>query len=200
MRVIGITGGICSGKSTATSFFASRGVPVIDADKFGHKTYEKNTSCYSALIEAFGSEIVNPDTQEIDRRVLGSKVFGNAESMKKLTDIVWPEIRRLITLALDEYARNGLAIVVLEAAVMLEAKWQDLVDELWVIDLDSRIATERLIVRNKLSREDAEQRISAQMTSSERCAYANVVIANNGTYEEFARDIGRHVDRVLSES
>eukprot|EP01031_Cornospumella_fuschlensis_P039616 gene39616-48229_t len=126
MRVIGITGGICSGKSTATSLFAAKGLRVIDADKLGHKAYEKDTPCYHALIEAFGSDIVHPETQEIDRRILGSKVFGNPENMKKLTDIVWPEIRRLIVESLEGLTKSGQAIVVLEAAVMIEAKWQDL--------------------------------------------------------------------------
>ena len=94
MHVIGLTGGIASGKSTVTNFFKERGVPVIDADILGHRTYDPGTDTFKAVVATFGDDLVAADGT-IDRRVLGGKVFGKPEELKKLTDIVWPGIRHL---------------------------------------------------------------------------------------------------------
>ena len=94
MLVIGLTGGIASGKSTVTQFFRDRDIPVIDADVLGHRTYEPGTDTFQAVVAAFGDELVAEDGS-IDRRVLGGKVFGKPDELKRLTDIVWPGIRRL---------------------------------------------------------------------------------------------------------
>ena len=94
MRVICLTGGLASGKSTATKFLEQQGAQVIDADRLGHRAYDPGTQAYRQVIETFGEEVVGDDNQ-IDRKVLGSKVFAQPAALKQLTDIVWPEIRRL---------------------------------------------------------------------------------------------------------
>ena len=180
--VIGLTGGIASGKSTVTRFFRDQGVPVIDADLLGHRTYEPGTDTFAAVVRAFGDELVAADGT-IDRRVLGGKVFGKPDELKRLTDIVWPGIRRLATEELDSLRAAGNEVAVLEAAVMFEAGWEDLADEVWVVVVEPDHAVKRLAERNGLDPEAARARIASQLTNAERVAKADVVIENNGSFE-----------------
>lgn len=182
MHVIGLTGGIASGKSTVTRFFLERGVPVIDADILGHRTYDPGTETFEAVVRAFGPELVAPDGT-IDRKVLGARVFGKPEELKRLTDIVWPGIRKLASQALAEYEAAGNSVAVLEAAVLFEAGWEDLVDEVWVVVVEPELAVERLGARNGLDPEAARARINSQLSNAERMARADVVIENNSSLE-----------------
>ena len=125
MRSIGLTGGIASGKSTVVEALRELGAETIDADRLGHQTYEPGTGTFKAVVAAFGDELVAGDGT-IDRRVLGGKVFGKPDELKRLTDIVWPGIRALAAAELERLAEAGTAVAVLEAAVLIEAEWQDL--------------------------------------------------------------------------
>ena len=182
MHVIGLTGGIASGKSTVARFFREHDVPIIDADILGHRTYEPGSDTFAAVVRTFGDELVAPDGA-IDRKVLGGRVFGRPDELKKLTDIVWPGIRRLANEALSEFEMAGNHVAVLEAAVLFEAGWQDLTDEIWVVTVDPDIAVERLAARNGLNAEAARARIASQLSYEERRAQADVVIENNSDLE-----------------
>ncbi|MFN3236545.1 MAG: dephospho-CoA kinase [Pseudomonadales bacterium] len=189
MKVICLTGGIASGKSTASEFLGSKGATIIDADKLGHRVYDTGTQGFLKVIEAFGDDILNGENQ-IDRKVLGSKVFGDPGGLKKLTDIVWPEIRRLAELEIDSLKiLEPDGVVVLEAAVLFEAGWEDIGDEIWVAVVDQDIAIARAMARDGLEREAVEKRIEAQLSNAERIAKADVVIENNGTLEEMIQQL-----------
>jgi dephospho-CoA kinase len=179
LHVIGLTGGIASGKSTVARFFREHDIPVIDADVLGHRTYEPGSDTFAAVVRTFGKELVAPDGT-IDRKVLGAKVFGKPDELKKLTDIVWPGIRRLASQDLSEFETAGNGLVVLEAAVLFEAGWQDLTDEIWVVVVEPELAVERLAARNGLDPEAARARIASQLSNAERVAQADIVIENNG--------------------
>jgi dephospho-CoA kinase len=180
LHVIGLTGGIASGKSTVAQFFRDQQVPVIDADILGHQTYEPGTDTFRAVVAAFGGELVAADGT-IDRRVLGGEVFGKPEELKRLTDIVWPGIRKLASARLSELEAGGNGIAVLEAAVLFEAGWEDLVDEVWVVVVDPDTAVQRLATRNNMDEEAARARIASQLSNDERTARADIVIENNGS-------------------
>ena len=182
MHVIGLTGGIASGKSTVTAFFRNHDVPVIDADLLGHRTYEPGTDTFAAVVKAFGNDVVAQDGT-IDRRVLGGKVFGKPDELKRLTDVVWPGIRRLASEALSEFETAGNHLAVLEAAVLFEAGWEDLCDEIWVVVVEPDLAVERLASRNGLDPEAARARIDSQLSNAERVSRAGVVIENNSSFE-----------------
>ncbi|MFN8618695.1 MAG: dephospho-CoA kinase [Dehalococcoidia bacterium] len=186
--MIGLTGGIASGKSTVTRFFKDRDVPVIDADILGHRTYDPGTDTFAAVVATFGQDLVAADGS-IDRRVLGGKVFGKPDELKRLTDIVWPGIRKLASEALSEFEAAGNSIVVLEAAVLFEAGWEDLVDEVWVVVVEPDLAVQRLASRNGLDEAAARARIDSQLSNDERISRSNVVIKNNGTLEELESGI-----------
>jgi phosphopantetheine adenylyltransferase/dephospho-CoA kinase len=183
LHVIGLTGGIASGKSTVAQFFRDRSLPIIDADLLGHRTYEPGTDTFRAVVEAFGAELVAADGT-IDRRALGGKVFGKPDQLKRLTDIVWPGIRRLASEELSTLEVAGNTIAVLEAAVLLEAGWEDLVDEIWVVVVEEPTAIQRLAARNGLDEAAARARINSQLSNAERTARAHVTIHNDGTLAE----------------
>lgn len=187
MFIIGITGGICAGKSSVSRILQELGVRILDADKLGHKAYEPNTECFRKLVEHFGEGIVD-DHGEVDRKKLGSIVFSDQNEMKSLQSIVWPEIRRLIVENFDRMRLEGNQILALEAAVMIEAGWNDLVSCLWVITARRDVALARLMRRNNLTEEEAIKRIDAQISNEERCAVADLVIDNSkGSMEDLEK-------------
>ncbi|CAM9207049.1 unnamed protein product [Ascophyllum nodosum] len=188
--VLGLVGGIASGKSTVSKVLTeSCGVTVIDADKLGHESYLPGTRCFDRLVEEFGPKIVAGDGT-IDRRALGAAVFGKPANMEKLQGIVWPEIRLLAEERIKGLGEQGAEFAALEAAVLLEAGWDDMCDELWVVEVSPAVASMRLMKRNSLSEEQAEARISSQpMTNEERAARASVTISNEGTEEELIKKV-----------
>ncbi len=178
--VIGLTGGIASGKSTAARHLASLGAHVIDADAIGHRAYEADTDAYKAVLATFGEEVRGTDGQ-LDRRALGSKVFGDPAAMKQLTDIMWPEIRRLTEVEIAAVRETDAdTVVVLEAAVLFEAGWQDTVDETWVVTAEPEIAVQRAMERDGLDQSAVQARMDAQLSNTERIALADVVVDNSG--------------------
>ncbi len=188
MHTIGLTGGIASGKSTVVELFREQGVSVIDADILGHRTYDPGTATFAAVVAAFGDELV-ADDGTIDRRVLGGKVFGKPEELTRLTDIVWPDMRALASEALSALEVAGNRLVVLEAAVLFEAGWEDMVDEIWVTTVAVEVAVARLAERNGLDEAAARARIDSQLSNAARVAKADVVIENDGTREELAASV-----------
>ncbi len=178
--IIGLTGGIASGKSTAAQLLGEWGAHVIDADKLGHRAYLRDTPAYFAVIDTFGEEVVGTDG-EIDRQILGSKVFGDGNRLDELTAIVWPAIRALAQAEIDTISRGEpQRVIVLEAAVLIEAGWQDLVDEVWVTVIEPGIAIERAQARDGVNAEAVQARINAQLTNAQRTCAADVVIDNSG--------------------
>lgn len=182
--IIGLTGGIASGKSTAAKRLGEWGAHVIDADQLGHRAYLKDTPAFHAVVAAFGGDTVGDDG-EIDRRVLGGKVFGDPAKLKQLTDIVWPAIRDLAAEEIQSVqSAEPERIIVLEAAVLLEAGWQDLVDEIWATVVDRDVAIARASARDGVDPAAVEARIEAQLSNAQRRAAASRVIDNSGTEQE----------------
>lgn len=190
MIAIGLTGGIASGKSLVSAMLAEKGVPVIEADKVGHQTYRRGTEAYRGLVEAFGTEVAVPDG-EIDRRALGARVFGDPQARRRLEAIVWPAMRRMMAERLAELREQGRPVAVLEAAVLVEADWTPLVDEVWVVTVPEEVARERLVRRNGLTSEEATARIRAQLSNQERVQHADVVIDNGGSLEALRQQVER---------
>ena len=196
--VIGLTGGIASGKSMVSAMLAERGALVMDADKLGHEAYAPNTACYHDVVAAFGEDIVAPDG-EIDRKKLGAKVFADPAQRRRLEGIVWPWMRETMRRRLETLRADGTAVVVLEAAVLIEAGWQSLVDQVWLVTTSRAVARERIMSRNGLDQAQADTRIDAQLTNEDRAQHAQVIIENNGTLDELSArvdDIWRKLGAV----
>ncbi|EFA79885.1 dephospho-CoA kinase [Heterostelium album PN500] len=197
MIKIGLTGGIASGKSTVLKYLTELGAKCIDADKIGHAVYKKGEPAHSKLIEAFGQSIVAADG-EIDRRSLGPIVFADKQNMNTLCSIVWPEMKVLIEKEFQESLSRKEKVVVLEAAVLIEAGFLDIVDRVWVTSIDRKVAISRLSARNGLSEEEAIKRIDSQLTNQEREKYADVVFDTTGDYEITKNKVITEYNKLIS--
>ena len=195
--VIGLTGGIASGKSVVSRQLAERGALVIDADKVGHEAYAPASDCYRAVVDAFGRDIVAANG-EIDRKALGGKVFGDPAQRKKLESIVWPWMRATMDDRLQQLRREGVPVVVLEAAVLIEADWIPIVDQVWLVTVPPDVAQARIMSRNGLSAEQADQRIAAQLSNDERAPHAQVIIDNSGTLDDLEQRVAAEWDKLAA--
>jgi phosphopantetheine adenylyltransferase/dephospho-CoA kinase len=115
------------------SYLETLGLPTINCDQLGHEAYKKGTQCFSQIIETFGSDVLSEDKEQINRKLLGPKVFNNPEELKKLTSIMWPEIMRLSQERITKLVSEGYEVVVLDAAVLLEAGWDEMCHDVWVV-------------------------------------------------------------------
>ena len=182
--LIGLTGGIASGKSTVLQHLRQSGYSVIDADKLGHKVLEQGNPGYKKVVKYFGNEILNSDNT-VNRTALGRIVFGDQEKLKQLNEISHPIISEMIQREFEESVTgSNLGIVFLEAALLIEANWYKVCGQIWVVTLDPAFALSRLQERDNLSESDAKLRIAAQLDQQERLKYADVVLNNEGTLEE----------------
>lgn len=183
MRVIGLTGSIASGKSTVAALLAERGAQIIDADRLGHRAYAPGTETFAQVVAAFGTGVVAPDGS-IDRKRLGTLVFGHPDELALLMSIVGPRIRELAQAALASAAAQGVAVAVLEAAILIEAGWSTLVDEVWLLTVPPPAARQRLIERSGLSPEEADRRLTSQRSDAERLPHADLVIPTDGSLDQ----------------
>jgi dephospho-CoA kinase len=184
--IIGLTGGIGSGKSTVAAMLVDLGAVVIDADKVGHEVYLPGTEGFRRVVEAFGRDVLGPDGT-IDRRILGARVFGDPAELKRLNALVHPligeEIRKRLQAAVGSADPGGTRRpIVVEAAIMMEAGWR-FFDRIWVVIATPETAVTRVVASRGLSRDDVERRIAAQMTNAERERIADLVIRNDGTLD-----------------
>jgi len=188
---IGLTGGIGSGKSAVSKMLAELGAPILDADKVAQSTYAPGASAYNDVVAAFGRGIVAADGT-IDRTKLGPIVFADPAQLKKLTSIVWPRtLDRLRELTVEMRTRGEKLPIVVEAAILIEANWLPMFDEIWLVTA----SRDRVIARVERDRgmkpEQTEARIRAQLPDSERTRYASLVIRNDGTLEELRAEVQR---------
>jgi len=184
MQTIGLTGGIGSGKSTAASILRELGAFVIDADRVGHEVYQPGTPGFDQVVGAFGDGVVASDGS-IDRKALGAIVFADPKQLERLNGIVHPLIRGAVRERVEEMrSREPAKPIVVEAAVLIEAKWYDLVDEVWVVIASAETVIERVTRSRGLDRSAVQARIDAQLSNAERSRVADVVIENDGTPDQ----------------
>lgn len=188
MFVIGLTGGIGSGKSVVTQILRELGAEVIDADKVGHQAYMPNTEAWQAVVQAFGRDVLQPNG-EIDRRKLGGIVFSDPEQLALLNSIMHPRMHRMIGDELQGLRSRNVEVAVVEAAVLIEADWSSLVDEVWVTEVFEDVAVERVQQRSNLPEEDIRRRVRSQLSNEERAKHATVVIRNNGDMSELGKRV-----------
>jgi dephospho-CoA kinase len=189
VRVIGLTGGIGSGKSTVADILEALGAKVIRADSVGHEAYRPRTQGWQRVTEAFGRDILAPDGS-IDRRKLGAIVFGDAQARAQLNAIVHPLIAAEVRRRIEAHrAAGSLEPIVVEAAVLIEAGWLSLVDEVWLVVSDLGVVIDRLVKQRCLAPDEAKLRIASQLDDAERQRYAHVVIHNTGSIEELREQV-----------
>jgi dephospho-CoA kinase len=198
VKSVGVTGGIGSGKSTVARILGELGARVVDADKVGHHVYRPGSEGWEQVVQAFGREIVAADGS-IDRRRLGAVVFAASDQLARLNAIVHPLIRAEITAHLEELQRlDSSTPVVVEAAVLIEAGWQDLVDEVWLVVASRDAVLDRVAAQRGLTRSAIEARIAAQLSDAERRRHAAVIIDNSGTLPELQQRLRALYEKRLA--
>ena len=188
MLVIGLTGGIGTGKSEAARYLVSLGAALIDADLVGHEAYRPHAEAWERVVEAFGEGILQPNG-EIDRRSLGAIVFSDPEQLARLNGIMHPLMARMVQEKIEALRNEGKGVVVVEAALLFEAGWDSLVQEVWVTDASEEAVIHRLEQRNGMSEGEARKRLSSQMSRSERLQRADHVIDNSGDLAKMKNEI-----------
>ena len=184
MLKVGLTGSIAVGKSYVVSVLAELGCVTFDADKVAHSVMEPGRPAYDDIVSEFGDGVLAADSS-IDRQKLGAIVFANEARRKRLNEIVHPRvIEEQNRLLAEAEAKHPEGIAIIDAALMIESGGYKRFDKLIVVYCDRETQIERLMQRNRITREDAERRVAAQMSSNEKRKYADYEIDTTGTFEE----------------
>jgi dephospho-CoA kinase len=194
VKVIGLTGGIASGKSTVARILESCGAVVIDADQLAREVVAPGEPALDSIIDTFGAKFINHDGT-LDRSALGKLVFADPISRLRLEAITHPAIRRIAYERLVSLRQTGVPVVVYMAALIVEANADSLIDEIWVVCVDRETQLKRLMQRDGINREEALQRLAAQMPTEERKRYGKVIIDNSGPLPETERQVREAWDR-----
>ena len=183
MKRIGLTGGIASGKSTASAILRGWGACIIDADAIAHGLMEPQAPLYEACRTHFGESVILSDGH-LNRRRIGQIAFANPAEKRWLDETAHPVIRRAIEQELKRAEAAGEPAVILDIPLLFETGWQAHVDESWLVDVPEPLQLARLQSRNGYSREEAKRRIAAQMPLVKKRRLADVIIDNSGTEQE----------------
>jgi dephospho-CoA kinase len=196
MKIIGLTGGIGSGKSTVAGFLAGLGAAVIDLDKVGHEVIQPGSAIFRRLVREFGEDILSA-AGDIDRARLGDIVFRDTQALAHLNRIVHPAIDKEIEKRIGEYRRRGVKVVVLEAAAILEAGRAAQADEIWVTAAPEATVLKRLSERSGYSEEDSRARLRSQLSTEERVKHADVIIDTDCSREELEGRVKKEWDKLV---
>lgn len=184
MKIIGITGGVGAGKSTVLDYLREQfHAYVIQADQVGHQVMEPGEICYSQVIALFGEHILKKD-KTIDRKAVSDVVFGNEEKLKKLNGIIHPAVRQSVLEEIQLQKEKKTAIVVVEAALLLEEHYEKFCDKVWYVHTDREIRISRLMENRGYSREKSESIISSQAPDEYFAEHADYIIRNNGDIKD----------------
>lgn len=181
--IIGLTGGIASGKSTISSIIKELGFPVVDADIVAREVVEVGEEAYLKLVESFGEDILLDD-RTLNRQALGNIIFHDEEKRLLLNQIMHPVINKRIEQQKKQFVEEGHKAVFLDIPLLLESEDTYGTDKIIVVYVDEETQLERLMNRNDLAREDAKARMNAQMLISEKVKLADEVIDNSYSIEE----------------
>ncbi|QEK12327.1 dephospho-CoA kinase [Crassaminicella thermophila] len=196
MKVIGLTGGIASGKSTASNILKQFGIPVIDADIIAREIVELGKPALNEIKNTFGKAVINEDGS-LNRKYLGKIVFSDKKQLEKLNAIMHKRIMEEIINRIDMYRKNSTyPVIIVDAALLIEMNMYKLVDEVWLVVADEKIQLSRLMERDKICIEDAIDRVKAQMSTGQKKKYADVIINNNLDIAYLKNQIEKQLNRL----
>ena len=201
MRIIGLTGGIASGKSTVSKELQALGAVIIDADKIAWSLAEPGGAIWQEYYDRYGDVVINDDNS-LNRRAVAERVFADKSELKWMNEMAHPLIRaelvnKVKALSAQEDDLAEEMIVVLDVPLLFESKWQILANETWLVYTTYDLQVARLKSRNNMNREEAEQRIDSQMSMEEKRSMADFIIENTGTREDLLKDVHHLWNRLI---
>lgn len=198
MKIIGLTGGIASGKSTVSAYLISLGAKIIDADVLARKVVQPGEKAYTEIVKLFGEDILAVD-KTLDRKKLAGKVFAHELALKKLNEIIHPEVIFETKKLLSQAEQQGIEIVFIDAPLLIEAEMTDLVDDIWVVAIETKEQLERAMIRDNSRADEIQARIAAQMSLEAKKRFATHVIHNSGTIADTYRQVDKYYKELISE-
>jgi dephospho-CoA kinase len=199
IRVVGLTGGIATGKSSVARFLMEKGAVVIDADELSRIAVRPGSPTLDRIVAKFGADMLLPDGN-LDRKRMRSAIFGNDEKRHLLEQIIHPEIKRLAEEGIAAAAADGQRIVFFMAPLLIEVGATDRVDEVWVVTARPEIQLQRVMDRDGISSSEAQKIIDSQMPLAEKERYGRVVIDNSGTPEQTRQLVDAIWEREMGEN
>ena len=196
-KIIGITGGIASGKSTVTNYLRQKGYQVIDADQVVHELQAKGGKLYQALVSWLGSAILN-EAGELDRPKLSQLIFSSQENLAKSSQLQNDIIRQELANRRDQLAKTEETFF-MDIPLLFEQDYADWFDEVWLVYVNPETQIKRLKARNGYSQEEAQQRLASQMKLEDKVPYADFVIKNDGNLEELIEQIDKNLRRLRND-
>lgn len=193
--IIGLTGGIGTGKSTVSAMLKAKGIMVIDSDQIAREVVEPGSKALAQIVAHFGQEVLLPDGR-LNRKALGVRVFGNEEERKRLMEITHPAIFAETEKRISEAKRNGEALIVLDSPLLIETGRYKQTDLVVLVYADEETQLQRIMSRDNLTEEEARYRINAQMPIDEKRQYADIIIDNRGTIEELEVQVAQLLNRL----
>ncbi|TKG84456.1 dephospho-CoA kinase [Staphylococcus aureus] len=188
-KVIGLTGGIASGKSTVSELLSVFGFKVVDADKAPREAVKKGSKGLAQVREVFGDEAID-ENGEMNRRYMGDLVFNHPEKRLELNAIIHPIVRDIMEEEKQEYLKQGYNVI-MDIPLLFENELENTVDEVWVVYTSESIQMDRLMQRNNLSLEDAKARVYSQISIDKKSRMADHVIDNLGDKLELKQNLER---------
>ena len=196
--VLGLTGGIATGKRTADKFFEEKNIPIVDCDEIAHNIMNVNKPAWKDIKEVFGEKYLNED-QTINRKKLGKLVFNDPTKMKILNEITHPRIFQEMESQIAQYKSEGYSLIIVDAPVLFESHSEKYYDKTLVISLPQDLQIKRLMARNNLTKEEALSRINSQMSLKEKEARATYVIENTGSVEDLYKKLNELLTKIKYE-
>lgn len=196
MKVIGITGGVGAGKSEVLGYIADRwNATVVEADEVGYLVMQPGKACYEPIIDLFGKEILRED-QTFDREKIAKIVFRDKDLLEKMNAIVHPAVKEYIKKAIERERKEDIDLFIVEAALLIEDKYDEICDELWYIYADEETRTERLMKNRGYSAEKCQEIFNNQLSEEEFSKHCAFEIDNSGEFEETKEQIQRKMQRM----
>ncbi|MDO4935891.1 MAG: dephospho-CoA kinase [Phascolarctobacterium sp.] len=194
MKIIGLTGGIASGKSTVAQHIRQQGIPVFDADAVSKAVVAPGTEGLEKVIAAFGKEYLKDGG--LDRKKIAEVVFNNKEKLKLLESIILTRVWQEAEQAIADAKKQNSPMIVLDVPLLIEKEWYKKVDEVWLVYISPEEQIRRVMLRDGMTREQAKARMANQMSTDEKRKYADVVIDNGGALENTLAFVQKEIEKI----
>ena len=197
MKLVGLTGGIASGKSTVAEILARQGAAIINADVLAREVVEPDRQAWTEIVNTFGTAVLQPD-RALDRQKLRAIIFDDPDARKKLESIIHPQVRALAEQRIREHAAAGYAVIVYEVPLLFEGNLQEWLRPVILVACDVDTQRNRLQSRDNLSAAQAQKHIDAQMSLEAKRRLADYVIENNGSLKDLERQVQAVLEKIKS--